>query len=226
MRKIVYLVPCIASQSPPPPRSMCSPSPVWTPLSAHSVLLLPLLMLFIPLYFIVIFVVQEKSTVNRIVSLEKLSSPPIRSKCPPQKLTLRLLFLMGGGVCHLQYYHQMEFGGAPSLFETFKLKIRLGVTSDFLSQELMGLPHSFICLVVFHLKSSLMLDYQQYMMLYAIVNNWGKSHCLAVTKNASSLITVSMSHMRVLGHSHQETPRLFSPIHLSFMQSHNVIGKN
>jgi hypothetical protein len=65
----------------------------------------------------------------------------------------------------------MEFGGAPSLFETFTLKTRLGVTSVFLSQELMGLPHSFICLMVFHLKSSLMLDYQQYMMLYAIGNN-------------------------------------------------------
>ncbi len=150
---------------------MYSPSPVRTPLSAHSVPLLPLLMLFVPLYFIVVFVVRETIAVNRIVSLEKLLSPPIRSKCPPQKLTLRLWFLMGGGICSLQYYHQMEFGGAPSLFKTFTLKIRLGVTSVFLFQELMGLPHSFVCLVVFHLKSSLMLDYQQYMMLYAIVNN-------------------------------------------------------
>jgi hypothetical protein len=83
------------------------------------------------------------------------------------------LFLMGGGggKCHLQYYHQMEFGGDPSLSKTLTLKTRLGVTSVFLSQELMGLPHSFVCLVVFHLKSSLILDYQQYMMLYAFVNN-------------------------------------------------------
>ncbi len=98
----------------------------------------------------------------------------------------------------------MEFDGAPSLFRTFMLKTRLGATSVFLSQELMGLPHSFVCLMVFHWKSSLMLDCQQYMMLYGIVNKWGESHCLKVTKNASSPITVSMSHMRVLGHSHQD----------------------
>ncbi len=89
--------PMYCLSKPRPPGSMCSPSPVQTPLSTHSVPLLPLLMLFVPLYFIVVFVMQETSALNRIVSLEKFLSPPIRSKCPPQKLTLRLLFLMRGG---------------------------------------------------------------------------------------------------------------------------------
>jgi hypothetical protein len=63
----------------------------------------------------------------------------------------------------------MEFGGALSSSETFTLKTSLVVTSVFLSQELMGLPPSFVCLVEFHLKLSFMLDYQQYTMLYATV---------------------------------------------------------
>jgi hypothetical protein len=99
-------VPCpmnSLSKPPPPHGSMCSPSQVQTPLSAHSVRLLLLLMLIVPLYFIAVFAVQETSTVNRIGSYEKLLSPPLRSKCPPQKLTLRLLFLTGGVQCHLQY---------------------------------------------------------------------------------------------------------------------------
>jgi hypothetical protein len=64
-------VPC----SPPLPGSMCSPSPVQTPHSAHSVQLLILLMLIVPLFFIAIFAVQEKNAVNRISTLEKWSSP-------------------------------------------------------------------------------------------------------------------------------------------------------
>jgi hypothetical protein len=40
---------------------MCSSIPVQTPHSTHSVLLLLLLMLIVPLYFIAIFAVQEKA---------------------------------------------------------------------------------------------------------------------------------------------------------------------
>jgi hypothetical protein len=39
------------------------------------------------------------------------------------------------------------------------------MTLGYLSQELTGLPPSFVCLGEFHLKLYLMLDYQQYMML-------------------------------------------------------------
>jgi hypothetical protein len=55
----------------PPPGSMCSPSPVQTPLSAHSALLLHLPMLIVPLYFIAVIAVQEKSIGNRITAFEK-----------------------------------------------------------------------------------------------------------------------------------------------------------
>jgi hypothetical protein len=77
------------SKPPPPPGSMCSPSPVQTPHSAHNVHLLLLLMLIVPLYFIAIFAVREKNTVNRISTFVKWLSPPIRSKCPMQKSILR-----------------------------------------------------------------------------------------------------------------------------------------
>ena len=87
-------VPCpMYSLSKPPHGFMCSPSPVQTPLSTHSVQLLLLLMRVVPLYFIAVFVVWETSPVNRIGFFKKLLSPPLRSKFPPQKLTLRLLFL-------------------------------------------------------------------------------------------------------------------------------------
>jgi len=46
----------------------------------------------------------------------------------------------------------MELVGAPSQSETFTLKTSLVVTLVFLSQEMMGLPPSFGCLVEFHLK--------------------------------------------------------------------------
>ena len=61
--------------------------------------------------------------------------------------------------------------GAQSLTKTFTLMTSLVVTLVFLSQESKGLHPSFVCLVAFHSKSSLMLDYQQYMMLYATVKN-------------------------------------------------------
>ena len=54
--------------------------------------------------------------------LKEMVVPPIRSKCPSKKLTLRLQLSMAGVKCHLQYDHHMEFGGVPSLFETFTLK--------------------------------------------------------------------------------------------------------
>jgi hypothetical protein len=50
---------------------MFSPSPVQTPLSAHSALLLHLPMLIVPLYFIAVIAVQEKSVGNRISAFEK-----------------------------------------------------------------------------------------------------------------------------------------------------------
>jgi hypothetical protein len=73
-------LPCLmySHSKPPPPGSMCSPSPVQTPLSAHSVHLLLLLMLIVPLYFIVVFAVREKNARNRISTFEKWLSPPIR----------------------------------------------------------------------------------------------------------------------------------------------------
>ena len=52
------------------------------------------------------------------------------------------------------------------------------------------------------------------------------SRRLEVTINVSSPITVHMSHLCVLGHSHQETPTLFSTILLSLMHSHNVNGNS
>ena len=66
-------IPCLmySHSKPPPPGSMCSPSPVQTPLSAHSVHLLLLLMLIVQLYFIAVFAVHERSVVNRIISFEK-----------------------------------------------------------------------------------------------------------------------------------------------------------
>jgi hypothetical protein len=149
---------------------MSSPSLVQTPPFAHSVRLLLLLMLIVQLYFIAVLAVQETSAVNRIGSFKKLLSPPIGSKCPPQKLTLQL-FLMGVVKCHLQYVHLMEFSGAQSLPKTFTLMTSLVVTLVFLSQELKGLHPSFVCLVAFHSKSSPMLDYQQYMMLNATMKN-------------------------------------------------------
>jgi hypothetical protein len=103
--------------------------------------------------------------------LREIVIPSNQVKMFTTEIDSEIIVFDEGGICHLQYNHQMEFGGAPSLFKTFTLKTRLGVTSVFLSPELMGLPHTFVCLVVFHLKSSLMLDYQQYMILYAIVNN-------------------------------------------------------
>jgi hypothetical protein len=44
---------------------------VQTPLSAHSVHLLLLLMLIVQLYFIAVFAVHERSGANRIISFEK-----------------------------------------------------------------------------------------------------------------------------------------------------------
>ncbi len=72
--------PCLmySFSNPTPPGSMCSPSPVQTPLSAHSALLLHLPMHIVPLYFIAAFAVQEKSVVNRISAFEKWMSLPIR----------------------------------------------------------------------------------------------------------------------------------------------------
>jgi hypothetical protein len=52
-------------------KPMCSPSPVQTPHSAHSVQLLLLLMLIVPLYFIAVFAVREKNAVNRISTFKK-----------------------------------------------------------------------------------------------------------------------------------------------------------
>ena len=78
MRMQVNLVLSTASQTLPPPGSMCSPSPVQTPLSAHSALLLHLPMLIVPLYFIAVIAVQEKSVGNRISAFEKWLSLQIR----------------------------------------------------------------------------------------------------------------------------------------------------
>jgi hypothetical protein len=66
-------IPCLmySHSKPPPPGSMCSPSPVQTPLSAHSVHLLLLLMLIVQLYFIADFAVHKRSIVNRIISFKK-----------------------------------------------------------------------------------------------------------------------------------------------------------
>jgi len=166
----------------------------------------------------------QTSAVNRIVSFEKWLSPHIRSNCPQQKSTLRLLYLMGGGKCHLPFNHLMEFCGAPSPLETFTLKTSWVVTWVFLFQELMELPPSFVCLIECHLKSSLMLDYQPYMMLYLMMQIWDEYPYLKVAVNVSSLITASMSNTRVLGHSHQESLTQFLTTLLLLLPSHNVNG--
>jgi hypothetical protein len=78
------IIPCLmySHSKPPPPGSMCSPSPVQTPLSAHSVHLLLLLMLIVPLYFIAVFTVQEKNAVNRISTFEKWLPPQSGENVP------------------------------------------------------------------------------------------------------------------------------------------------
>jgi hypothetical protein len=93
------LCPMYCLLNPPSPGSMCSPSPVQTPPSTHSVPLLPLLMLFIPLYFIVIFVVRETSAINRIGSFKILSSPPTQVKMSTTEIDSEIIvFGWGGGV--------------------------------------------------------------------------------------------------------------------------------
>ena len=71
-----------------------------------------------------------------------------------------------------------------------------------------------------------MLDYQPYTMLDAL------SHCANLrqvslsrsSSNVSSLIMGSMSNMRVLGHSHQESLTQFLTTLLLLLPSHNVNG--
>jgi hypothetical protein len=136
----VDLVLSTAFQTLPPPGSMCSPSPVQTPLSAHSALLLHLPRLIVPLYFIAVIAVQEKSVGNRISAFEKWLSLQIRKKFPLLKLTLKLLLWMVGVKCHLKYNHHTEFGGVPSQYETYTLKTSCVVILVFHFQELMDLP--------------------------------------------------------------------------------------
>ena len=150
----------------------------------------------------------SSSTVNRIGSFKKLLSPPLRSKCSLQKLNMRLLFLMGGVKCHLQ----VEFGG-----EWWH--------RSFFPKNWWDFPLHLFALLIFtwnHLTCWTTSN------IWCFIPLWKTetSRRLEVTINVSSPITVHMSHLCVLGHSHQETPTLFSTILLSLMHSHNVNGNS
>ena len=135
----VNLVLCTASQTLPPPGSMCSPSPVQTPLSAHSALLLHLPMLIVPLYFIAVIAVQEKKRRKQDLSLREMVVPP----------------------------NQVKFSIArwcPIPVRDLHIEDKLCGDIGLSFPKLMGRPLSFNCLVKFHSKSYLVLDYQQYMM--------------------------------------------------------------
>jgi hypothetical protein len=90
--------------------------------------LLLLLMLILPLYFIAVLAVQEKKRRKQDQHLQEMVVPPNQVKMSNADIDSKMLVVDGGGVCHLQYAHHMEFGGVPSLFETSTLKTSCVVT--------------------------------------------------------------------------------------------------
>jgi hypothetical protein len=60
--------------------------------------------------------------------LRELVVPPNQVKMPHAEIDSKIVVVDGGGECHLQYAHHMEFGGVPSLFKTFTLKTSCVVT--------------------------------------------------------------------------------------------------
>ena len=54
--------------------------------------------------------------------------PPNQVKVSHAEIDSKIIVVDGGGGCQLQYAHHMEFGGVPSLFETFTLKMSFVVT--------------------------------------------------------------------------------------------------
>jgi hypothetical protein len=91
--------------------------------------LLLLLMLIVPLYFIAVFAVREKKRRKQDQHLREMVVPPNQVKMSNADIDSKILVVDGGGgVCHLQYAHHMEFGGVPSLFKTFTLKTSCVVT--------------------------------------------------------------------------------------------------
>ena len=78
MNGVDAMIPCLmySHSKPPPPGSMCSPSPVQTPLSAHSVHLMLLLMLIVPLFSSPSSPCKKKTP--------QTGSAPSRNGCPPQ----------------------------------------------------------------------------------------------------------------------------------------------
>jgi hypothetical protein len=54
--------------------------------------------------------------------------PPNQVKVSHAEIDSKNIVVDGGGGGQLQYAHHMEFGGVPSLFETFTLKMSCVVT--------------------------------------------------------------------------------------------------
>ena len=81
---------CTASQTLPPPGSMCSPSPVQTHLSAHSALLLHLPMLIVQLYFI------GKKHRKQDLSLREMVVPPNQVKFSIAEIDSKVIVVDGG----------------------------------------------------------------------------------------------------------------------------------
>ena len=54
--------------------------------------------------------------------------PPNQVKMSHAEIDSKIVVVDGGVGGHLQYAHHMEFGGVPSLFETFTLKTSCVVT--------------------------------------------------------------------------------------------------
>ena len=82
------------SHSKPPPLGS---SPVQTPHSAHSVQLLLLLMLIVPLYFIAVFAVREKKRRKQDQHLREMVVPPNQVKMSNADIDSKILVVDGGG---------------------------------------------------------------------------------------------------------------------------------
>ncbi len=153
MWKIVYIVPCTASRSPPPPwihvfskssanSSLCTQCAAVASVDAYC-----------PSVFHCHLCRARTKHCKKDRLLWEIVVPPTQVKMSTTEIDTEIIvFDRGGGQMSPPIWPPDGIGGAPSQSETFTLKTILVVTSVFLSQELMGLPPSFVCLVKFHLK--------------------------------------------------------------------------
>jgi hypothetical protein len=134
MQKIVYLVPCIASQSPPPWVHVFSKSSAISSLCTQCATVASV-DAFCPSVFHRHLCHARNKRRKQDCLLREIVIPSNQVKISTTEIDSEIIVFDGGegGICHLQYYHQMDFGNAPSLLKTLTLKTRLGVTSVFLS---------------------------------------------------------------------------------------------